>query len=163
MVKALAGAAAAALLAACAPVALDRRAPAAGETEGGALFVAGKFGNTLSRVDLASGTQTAQVKTCANPHELAVSPDGVHVALACYGGTSVDIFRTDDLARVASIDLGTKAAPHGIVDEAPDRAPVAGSGVPVRAAPGRKQGVEVVPARVLDQGVGDAGRLEPVR
>jgi YVTN family beta-propeller protein len=46
---------------------------------------------------------------------LATSPDGQHVALACYGGTSVDIFRTDSLERVASIDLGANARPHGIV------------------------------------------------
>lgn len=81
----------------------------------GALFVAGKFGNTLSRIDLATGRQTARVDSCANPHELATSPDGAHVALACYGGTSVDIFRTADLARVKQIDLGENARPHGIV------------------------------------------------
>lgn len=82
---------------------------------GGALFVAGKFGNTLSRIDLATDRQTARVDSCANPHELATSPDGAHVALACYGGTSVDIFRTGDLARVKRIELGENARPHGIV------------------------------------------------
>ena len=99
----------------CAPVASDTRPafePDAGE---GALFVAGKFGNTLARVDLESGEETARVDSCANPHELAVSPDSKHVALACYGGTSIDIFRTGDLTHVASIDLGESAAPHGIV------------------------------------------------
>lgn len=79
------------------------------------LFVAAKRGNTLSKVDLATGKEVLRLPSCTNPHELATSPDGQHVALACYGGTSVDIFRTDTLARVASIDLGANARPHGIV------------------------------------------------
>lgn len=79
------------------------------------LFVAAKRGNTLSKVDLATGKEVLRLPSCTNPHELATSPDGQHIALACYGGTSVDIFRTDTLARVASIDLGTNARPHGIV------------------------------------------------
>ena len=98
-------------LAACAPV-----APMDAETAapGGALFVAGKFGNTLSRIDLTSGRETARVASCANPHELAASPDGRHVALACYGGTALDIFRAADLVRVKTIELGERARPHGI-------------------------------------------------
>ena len=81
----------------------------------GALFIAGKFGNTLARIDLATGRETARVASCANPHELATSPDGAHVALACYGGTTLDIFRTGDLAKVKTIELGENARPHGIV------------------------------------------------
>ncbi len=95
--------------------ALAAGVPAAAEGPAGALFVAGKRGNTLSKVDLATGKEVLRVPSCANPHELATSPDGQHVALACYGGTSVDIFRTDTLEKVRSIDLGTKARPHGIV------------------------------------------------
>ncbi|OBV11727.1 beta-propeller fold lactonase family protein [Erythrobacter dokdonensis] len=96
-------------------------APAAGPVQAGAdampptLFVANKRGNTLSKVDLAKGEEVLRLPSCTNPHELATSPDGRQVALACYGGTSVDIFRTDSLARVASIDLGENARPHGIV------------------------------------------------
>ncbi len=104
------------LAVACAPVtgggdAVSSPAPDAE----GALFVAGKFGNTLSKVDLASGEAVKTVDSCANPHELATSPDEKHVALACYGGQTVDIFSTADLSRVASIDLGENARPHGIV------------------------------------------------
>lgn len=97
-------------------VAMVVSAPAAlaGGPEG-ALFVAGKRGNTLSKVDLATGAEVLQVPSCTNPHELATSPDGQHVALACYGGTSVDIFRTDTLEKVRSIELGANARPHGIV------------------------------------------------
>lgn len=101
-------------LAACAPAMEDSSpAPVGGVT--GSLFVAGKFANTLSRVDLATGEETARVESCANPHELASSPDERYVALACYGGTSVDIFRTGDLGKLKSIELGENAQPHGIV------------------------------------------------
>lgn len=114
MVRALAPLAALALLG-CAPNADGATAsPVAGDADG-ALFVAGKFGNTLARIDLASGKETARVASCANPHELATSPDGRHVALACYGGRSVDIFRTADLGKVKSVELGEGARPHGIV------------------------------------------------
>ncbi|RNJ63199.1 MAG: YncE family protein [Porphyrobacter sp. IPPAS B-1204] len=107
------GAGAVIALAACAPV----DAPAAGSTAAmpATLFVAGKRGNTLSKVDLASGEEVLRVPSCTNPHELATSPDGRHVALACYGGTTVDVFRTRDLVKVASHDLGENARPHGIV------------------------------------------------
>ena len=81
----------------------------------GTLFVANKRGNTLSKVDLATGEEVLRLDSCTNPHELATSPDGRHVALACYGGTTVDIFNTGDLTRVASLDLGENARPHGIV------------------------------------------------
>lgn len=104
---------AAAGLASCSPLAAPADLPP-GERSG-ALFVAGKFGNTLSRIDLASGRQTARVETCANPHELAVSPDGSHVALACYGGAGLAIYRTADLKQAGYVGLGEGARPHGIV------------------------------------------------
>ena len=99
-------------LAACAPVEGAERAGAAMPPT---LFVAAKRGNTLSKVDLATGEEVLRLPSCTNPHELATAPDGQHVALACYGGTTVDIFRTDSLVKVASIDLGANARPHGIV------------------------------------------------
>jgi YVTN family beta-propeller protein len=89
--------------------------PALAEPPAGTLFVAGKRGNTLAKVDLATGEEVLRVPSCTNPHELATSPDGAHVALACYGGTSVDIFDTGTLAKVRSIELGANARPHGIV------------------------------------------------
>lgn len=79
------------------------------------LFVAQKRGNTLTKVDLASGEEVLLRDSCTNPHELATSPDGMHVALACYGGTTVDIFTTATLERVKTFDLGENARPHGIV------------------------------------------------
>ena len=104
-----------ACLAACAGAQEPETVPVASSDVTGTLFVAGKFGNTLTKIDLESGEQVLTLDSCANPHELATSPDGEHVALACYGGTTVDIFRTSTLERVQSIDLGTNARPHGIV------------------------------------------------
>lgn len=101
-------------LAGCAPVAAPAPVEASASTSG-TLFVAQKRGNTLTKVDLASGAEVLRRDSCANPHELATSPDGEHVALACYGGTTVDIFVTATLDRIASIDLGENARPHGIV------------------------------------------------
>src|SRR5688500_15453449 len=59
----------------------------------GTLLVANKRGNSLVRVDLASGARTHEVDSCANPHELAVSPDRTHVALACYSGQELETYR----------------------------------------------------------------------
>lgn len=92
-----------------------RSSPSAVSQDTPTLFVAQKRGNTLTKVDLASGEEVLRRDSCTNPHELATSPDGEHVALACYGGTSVDIFLTSTLERVASVDLGENARPHGIV------------------------------------------------
>lgn len=103
-------------LAACAPAASpDTGGRVAAEPVSGTLFVAQKRGNTLTKVELATGEEVLRRDSCTNPHELATSPDGKHVALACYGGTTIDIFTTDDLERVESIDLGENARPHGIV------------------------------------------------
>ena len=102
-------------VAACAPVAGEAPSAPAPAGVSGALFVAGKFENRLAKVDLATGEQVVSVESCANPHELATSPDDRYVALACYGGTTVDIFRTSDLGRITSIDLGENARPHGII------------------------------------------------
>lgn len=80
----------------------------------GTLLVANKRGNSLTRVDLASGARAHEVDSCANPHELAVSPDRAHVALACYSGEELEIYRTGDLGLVKRIELGEGARPHGV-------------------------------------------------
>ena len=103
------------LITGCAAGGEQPQVPAISDEASGALFVAGKFAGTLAKVDLATGEEVARVESCANPHELATSPDDSYVALACYGGTSVDLFRTDTLEKVRSIELGEGARPHGIV------------------------------------------------
>jgi len=81
----------------------------------GTLFVGNKREDTLSKIDLASGAEVKRVDTCNDPHELSVSPDGAHVALACYGGTGIEVFTTETLEKVAYVELGANARPHGIV------------------------------------------------
>lgn len=108
------GAGALMALAACAP-AIAPETVGSAATMPPTLFVAAKRGNTLSKVDLTTGEEVLRLPSCTNPHELATSPDGRHVALACYGGQTVDVFRTRDLVKVASHDLGENARPHGIV------------------------------------------------
>lgn len=83
--------------------------------DGQVLFVGNKREDTLSKIDLATGAEVVRVDTCDDPHELSVSPDGRYVALACYGGTSIDLFTTDTVERVGSVELGRNARPHGIV------------------------------------------------
>ncbi len=86
-----------------------------GNFEAGTLLVTNKRGNDLSVVDLALGREVRRVPTCTNPHELAVSPDGAHLAIACYGGRTVDILSATTFERAASVDLGENARPHGII------------------------------------------------
>ncbi|HWK41170.1 MAG TPA: YncE family protein [Croceibacterium sp.] len=81
----------------------------------GVLIVANKRGNSVSRIDLASGAETHRTPSCDNPHELAVSPDRRHVALACYSGESLELFETAGLRPVGRIALGQGARPHGLV------------------------------------------------
>ena len=88
---------------------------AADKDASGTMLVANKRANSLSRVDLTSGKETNQVASCVNPHELAVSPDRAYVALACYSGRELEIYRTADLTRIKTIDLGEGARPHGVV------------------------------------------------
>ncbi len=102
-------------LGACAPAEQASGTSSASSAEQPTLFVAQKRGNTLTKVDLVTGEEILRRDSCTNPHELATSPDGEHVALACYGGTTVDVFMTSSLERVASIELGENARPHGIV------------------------------------------------
>ena len=88
---------------------------AARDETAGTLLVANKRGNSLSRIDLATGAETHEVESCANSHELAVSPDREYVVLACYSGEELEVFRTADLAHIRRIELGEDARPHGVV------------------------------------------------
>ncbi|MDC0887003.1 YncE family protein [Altererythrobacter sp.] len=103
---------------ACTPAAADLPPPEVVADEalaGQVLFVTNKGEDTLSKVDLGTGEEVQRVDSCSKPHELAVSPDGAHVAVGCYGGTSLSIFTTADLTETASIELGEEARPHGLV------------------------------------------------
>jgi len=80
-----------------------------------ALFVANKRESSLSRLSLESGGETGRVATCSNPHELSLSPDRAHVAVACYDGTAVEIYDAASLERVKTVELGVGARPHGVL------------------------------------------------
>ena len=112
MVRAFAlASAAASLLAACAPVAVDAPSRAVGNPDG-TLFVAAKRGASLSRIDLATGEETHRADTCENPHELTLSPDEQHVMVACYSGHTLEVFQTPDLFVNGKVSLGEGARVH---------------------------------------------------
>lgn len=79
------------------------------------LFVANKRADTITKIDLTSGEAVAEIATCETPHELAVSPDGDLLAVACYGGEDIAFHETAKLELVHRVKLGEGARPHGIV------------------------------------------------
>lgn len=99
---------------ACGQAAAEGPVPEADSGEP-ALFVSNKYAGTLTKVALESGAVLGEAASCETPHELAASPDGLHIAVGCYGGRDVAIFRAGDLGRVRTIALGDGARPHGIV------------------------------------------------
>jgi YVTN family beta-propeller protein len=101
-------------LRACLPALAALMVPVAAQA-GPELFVANKRANTITKIDLETGEVAAEATTCSNPHELAIDPGGVLLAVACYGGEEVVFHRTDDLAPFGETRLGDGARPHGIV------------------------------------------------
>ena len=91
------------------------RETAGAADDAGVLFVTNKGEGSVWRISLASGEAMQRSESCANPHELALSPDGLHVALGCYSGSAVEIFRAADLTRIGTVELGENARPHGLV------------------------------------------------
>ena len=81
----------------------------------GTLIIGNKGEDTVSFIDLASGRELARPKTGANPHEVAISPDGKQAAVVAYGGQTIDIFDIAKRASVRTIDLSPNERPHGIV------------------------------------------------
>lgn len=82
---------------------------------GDVLFVANKAEGTVSRIRLADGREERRQEACETPHELALSPDGVHLAVGCYEGSTIEILRATDLENVVTVQLGEGARPHGVV------------------------------------------------
>jgi len=79
------------------------------------LLIGNKGENTVSFVDLASGSECARVPTGPRPHEIAISPNGRQAAVVAYGGTTIDIFDVSRARLLRRIDLSPAAGPHGIV------------------------------------------------
>ena len=90
--------------------------PATGQPVRGAgiLLVGNKGENTVSFIDLQSGTEVGRQPTGPMPHEIAISPDGRQAAVVAYGGATIDIFDVVTGARERRIDLAPNQGPHGI-------------------------------------------------
>lgn len=84
--------------------------PAIAET----LLVGNKSEDTVSFIDLATGTERARVATGDMPHEIAISPDGKQAAVVAYGGTTVDIFDVATAKLSKRVDIAPNSRPHGI-------------------------------------------------
>lgn len=78
------------------------------------LIVGNKEADTVSLIDLETGRERAVVDTGANPHEVAVSPDGRLAAVVAYGSNTIDIIDIAAAAHVRRCDLGEHDRPHGI-------------------------------------------------
>lgn len=90
-------------------------APSARAQPQGTLLIGNKGEDTLSLVDLPTGTELARLPTGDMPHEIAVSPDGKQAAVVAYGGTTIDVFDIAKRAKLRTIDLSPNQRPHGLV------------------------------------------------
>lgn len=101
----------AAMLAACAPA----EAPEPETGTAGTLLVGNKGEDTLSFIDLATGSELGRAEAGHMPHEIAISPDSTQAAVVAYGGKTIDIFDVGSRAKLRTIDLGDNEGPHGLV------------------------------------------------
>ena len=104
---------------AAAAVALCLSIPACAEeppaaASGPVLLIGNKGEDTLSFVDLATGTELGRSPTGKMPHEIAISPDGRQAAVVAYGDKTIDLFDVATRTKVKTIDLSPNEGPHGI-------------------------------------------------
>ncbi|MEO1045392.1 MAG: beta-propeller fold lactonase family protein [Pseudomonadota bacterium] len=81
----------------------------------GTLVVGNKGEDTVSFIDLASGREVKRADTGPQPHEVAISPDGSMVAVAAYGGNTIDVFSIGSGSKVTRLELFSNKRPHGII------------------------------------------------
>lgn len=86
-------------------------APAHAET----LLVGNKGEDTLSLIDLESGTERTRLPTGKMPHEIAISPDGRQAAVVAYGGTTIDIVDIAGAKKLRTINISPNQRPHGLL------------------------------------------------
>jgi DNA-binding beta-propeller fold protein YncE len=79
------------------------------------LLVGNKNENTVSFIDLRSGSEQVKVPTGNAPHEIAISPDGRQAAVVSYAGTGIDILDIAGKRLAKRIEIAPNAGPHGIV------------------------------------------------
>lgn len=104
---------------AAAAVALCLSIPACAEelpaaASGPVLLIGNKGEDTVSFVDLATGTELGRSPTGKMPHEIAISPDGRQAAVVAYGDKTIDLFDVATRTKVKTIDLSPNEGPHGI-------------------------------------------------
>jgi YVTN family beta-propeller protein len=81
---------------------------------GPVLLVGNKGEDSVSFVDLGTGTELGRSPTGKMPHEIAISPDGKQAAVVAYGGSTIDLFDVASRAKLKTIDLSPNEGPHGI-------------------------------------------------
>lgn len=79
------------------------------------LLIGNKGEDSLSFVDLQTGREIAKRKTGPNPHEVAISPDGLTAAVVNYGSDTIDVFEIASQSKVETISLAPNNRPHGII------------------------------------------------
>lgn len=94
--------------------------PTIAAADSGTLLVLNKSDNTVSLINVATGTGVATIPTGAGPHEVAVSPDGKIAVVANYGtqqvpGNSLTVIDVAGKKQIKTIDLGEYRRPHGIM------------------------------------------------
>lgn len=89
--------------------------PALADPPEGMLLVGNKGEDTLSLIDLKTGTEITRVPTGDMPHEIAISPDGKQAAVVAYGGSTIDIVDLASRVKLKTIDIAPNLRPHGLV------------------------------------------------
>ena len=82
--------------------------------QGDVLLIGNKGEDTISFVDLGTGTELGRSPTGKMPHEIAISPDGKQAAVVAYGDKTIDLFDVATRAKLKTIDLAPNEGPHGI-------------------------------------------------
>lgn len=78
------------------------------------LVVLNKDDDTLSIIDVTTGTETKTVETAFNPHEIAVGPTGQYVYVTCSLGGKLQVFETAYWELEATIEHELFDFPHGL-------------------------------------------------
>ncbi|MCL6699338.1 YncE family protein [Sphingomonas sp. NSE70-1] len=87
---------------------------AAQSPKGPVLLIGNKGEDTVSFVDLGTGTELGRSPTGKMPHEIAISPDGKQAAVVAYGDQTIDLFDIATRTKLKTIDLAPNEGPHGI-------------------------------------------------
>lgn len=82
------------------------------------LLVANRGGSTITLIDPASMQSLGTVTVGADPHEIAVSPDGARAYVSNYGGqqgTTISIVDVASRLKIKDVSISPLRGPHGIL------------------------------------------------